>query len=182
MKKILSIALLGVSVTAFAAEKKNEYDIRPGEDKINSAPTAVVWQNENEAALAEAVSDDALAEAASSEANALKLLKGLKGAYLTDPMTATRIAAVSQWVMGSDAWYEFWKPSRENARRVWAKALFARARDSYDAYVRQFYLDQLRWCGYPCQGKCIRALAEKEGAGEVKSLAEMVATELESCR
>jgi hypothetical protein len=181
-KAITATAAVMAAAIALAAAKKNEYDIRPEEDKINAAPTAVAWQNANGAALEAAVADGELAEAVSSEASARRLLAEVKGAYLTDPTAATKIAAVSQWVMGRDAWYEFWKPSRADGREIWAKALMERARGASDSYVRMFCLDQLRWCGYPCQAECLKSLARIDGDAAVKEFAKMVACELEEAR
>lgn len=179
MRKICVTALLALSTAAYAADRKNEYDIRPGEAKVDSAPTAVAWQNDNDARLAAETCDAALAEVVATAENARRLLAEVKGAYRTDAMAATKIAAVSQWVMGGDAWYEFWKPSRDDGRKIWTRALLDRVRTSSDSYVRQFCLDQLRWCGYPCQAGCIRAVAAQESQREVKDLAEMTAMELE---
>jgi hypothetical protein len=181
-KAMMATAAVMAAAIALAAAKKDEYDIRPGEDKVNSAPTAVAWQNANDAALAAAVGDGELAEAVETESSARRLLAEVKGAYLTDATAATKIAAVSQWVMGQDAWYEFWKPSRADGRKVWAKALMERVRTSSDSYVRMFCLDQLRWCGYPCQIECIKVLARVDGDAGVKAFAQMVARELESAR
>jgi hypothetical protein len=182
MKLSLTVAVTLASACLLAAAKKDQYDIRPEADKAGSAPTAVVWQNDNEAALASATAEDVLADIAGTRESADKFLAQLKGAYLTDPMVAMQAAAVSQWVMGEDSWYEFWKPSRSSARKIWAKALFDKVRFSSDSYVSEFCLDQLRWCGYPCQAGCIRAFARQEGHPAVKSMAIMVANELESVK
>ena len=93
-------------------------------------------------ALEEILDDDDRIEA---------LLAKVKPNYGTDAMDAARIAAISQYVMENAdvSWWEFWRDDRDDARRVWAKAVLAAASRSSDDYVICFYLDQLRWCGYP---------------------------------
>ena len=50
------------------------------------------------------------------------------------------------------------------------------AEESKSVDVKLFFLDQLRWCGYPGQAKGVRAL---KGSKEVLDFADMVAAELE---
>ena len=178
MKKLLLTVAL-VAATAAFAEKKDAYDIRPDAAKAGEAPTSVEWQDGNGAALAAATADEVLAAFTADEDGAAALLAKVRPAYATDPMVASQIAAVSQWVMGSDCWFAFWKPSREDGRRVWTRALLERVRTADDAYVRQFCLDQLRWCGYPAQAKTVREIVVSESRKEVRDFAELVATELE---
>ena len=61
------------------------------------------------------------------------------------------------------------------------KALVATAEEAKDAYVEQFCLDQLRWCGCdcPCLVSRIRALAAKSGDKAVADFAQVVVRELE---
>lgn len=61
------------------------------------------------------------------------------------------------------------------------KALVATAEEAKDAYVKQFCLDQLRWCGCdcPCLVSRIRALAAKSGDKAVADFAQVVVRELE---
>ena len=139
---------------------------------FGAAPDAVAWQNKNNDAIAAATCDEALAAVVKDEAAADRLLAEVKGAYLTDPMVATKIAAVSQYVMKKTC-------CREKARKIWTEALLRRAAGSNDAYVSQFCIDQLRWCGYSSQAKALRALA-KGKQKEVFCIAEMAAKELES--
>ena len=182
MKKILAAVSLVAVFSAFSADDKLN-NIKPDAEKALSAPTAVEWQNANDARLASETSDAALAAAVSDEASAKALLAKLKGAYSTDPMTASTVAAVSQYVMiGADAaWYEFWRESRPKARDIWSQALIETAKASADAYVKQFCLDQLRWCGKPSQSVQVKEIAGTSSAKEVKDFADMVARELESC-
>jgi hypothetical protein len=143
----------------------------------------VEWQNANDRALAAETSDEALAAVVADKASAMALLGKIKGAYLTDAMIATRAAAVSQYVMiGSDAaWYEFWRTSRQRERDVWTEALIATARSAEDSYVKQFCLDQLRWCGRFSQAAQVRDIGSASSSREVKDFADVVARELESC-
>ena len=61
------------------------------------------------------------------------------------------------------------------------KALVATVEEAKDAYVKQFCLDQLRWCGCdcPCLVSRIRALAAKSGDKAVADFAQVVVRELE---
>ena len=180
MKKFLTFScLLLASSLAFASYD----DIKPGE-KTAAAPTSVEWVNANDKALAAATADDVLAAFVRNEASAKALLANVRGAYLTDSLKARQIAAVSQWVMIDDgvAWYEFWASTpRADGRKVWVKALVATAEEAKDAYVKQFCLDQLRWCGCncPCLVSRIRALAAKSGDKAVADFARVVVRELE---
>ena len=173
MKKIFVIALSALTSLAFADNDKVLESIKPNAQTGKAAKTAVAWQNDNDAALAKATADGRLAAFVKDEASAKALLSKVKGAYLTDPMAAITIAAVSQYVV---------KPCKscclEKARAVWTKALIDTARSATDAYVAQFCIDQLRWCGCPSQAKLVREAAAGK-SGEVVALAEMAAKELE---
>ena len=61
------------------------------------------------------------------------------------------------------------------------KALVATVEEAKDAYVKQFCLDQLRWCGCdcPCLVSRIRALAAKSGDKAVADFAQVVVRERE---
>jgi len=134
---------------------------------------AVEWHNAVGAKLDAAVDEDALAAFVADDAAAAALLAQVKGAYETDPIVATQVAAVSQWTMGEEpCWICFWKPSPAAGRKVWVKALVARAETADDTYVKLFCLDQLRWCGCkcPCVLKRIAAIGEKSGDKHVKEM------------
>ena len=169
------------AVASLAAPKKDAYDIRP-QDKDAKYPTAVVWSAQNDEAIASATSDDVLAEFVDGDEAAAALLAKLRGAYATDPIAITQIAAVSQWVMEPDpCWLCFWKPSRSAGRKVWVKALLARAEGADDMYIKTFCLDQLRWCApnCPCVRKRISGIGAKAGDKGVKDMSDIVLKELE---
>ena len=179
MKKMLFSVVAFAAATAFAAGEKI-MDICP-EATSEMAPTGVEWENANDAKLAEATSDAVLAGFVADEAAAKALLASVKGAYLTDSLVARQIAAVSQWVMLPDAWYcLFWDGEHAAGRKVWVKALVETAEATTDSYVREFCLDQIRWCGCPCPClvKRIRAIGAK-GDKAVADFAEFVVRELE---
>ena len=185
MKKIAMMMVLAFAAAgglAAEAPKKDAYDIRPAARARGAAPTAVEWQNANDAALAEATAPEVLEGFVADEAAAQALLAEVKGAYASDPMKLMQVGAVTQYVMASTThWcrriFRFWAQTREEQRRIWATALLARARAAEDAYVKVFLLDQLRWCGYPCQApevSVLRASSDKA----VAEMAEIVAVEL----
>ena len=177
------LATLCLTVTAaFAGNDEALLAIKPTAAKPADAPTAVEWENANDAALAAATAADVLAAFVASEEDANALLAKLKPAYATDPTVACQVAAVSQWVMRPDPWYcLFWDGPRAVGRKVWVKALLARAETATDSYVKQFCLDQLRWCccDCPCARKRIRAIGANSGDRAVADLAEIVVRELE---
>ena len=190
MKTIKSLShyvTLSLVVAAFAltAGAKDQYDIRP-EESADKAPTAAEWQDvkENAAALEAAIGglgQTALPAAVASEEAAMKLLAEVKGAYKTDVITATKIAAVTQYVMTLEggAWWEFWKDSVPAERIIWVKALIKTAKEAKDPYIAVFCFDQLRWCG--C-AKCAESIVSAAEGKEqwVKDFAAMTAKELKT--
>ena len=93
MKKMMFA--MAAAALAVGCVTKDPYDIRPeGED--DGVPTAVAWQNANDAALEAAMKPQVLAAYVQSAAAADALLAEAKPAYRTDPLVATRIAAVTQ--------------------------------------------------------------------------------------
>ncbi len=174
MKKILFAIALIASVAALA-----DYD-KDMKATFNSI-TAVNWQNQNDAALAEATSPETLEAFVKDAESAAALLAEVKPAYATDPMKAMQIAAVSQFVMQDDCWcrkvFLFWSQTHDDQRRIWTKALLDAAKRSTDSYVQVFMLDQLRWCGYPCQAPTV-SIFRASNDKAVASMAEIVATEL----
>ena len=174
MKNLFVAMVLMVAATAWAGY---DADMKA----LYGSKTAVVWQNENDASLAECTEPEVLETFVRNDEAAASLLAEVKPAYATDPLRAMQIAAVSQFVMQNDCWcrkvFLFWTQTHDEQRRVWTKALIAAAKRSADPYVQVFLLDQLRWCGYPCQAPEIsvfRASADRA----VASMAEMVASEL----
>ena len=69
--------------------------------------------------------------------------------------------------------------SAKLGRKVWVKCLFEQIDRTDDEYVKTFCLDQLRWCGTPCQASAVRALGARSSKG-VKEFADWVARELEA--
>ena len=182
MKKLLTMVAMAAALCVFA---KDQYDIKPEEAKANDAPTAVEWQNKNDATLKALTADDVLASFVRDEASAKALLAKVQPAYATDPMAAMQIGAVTQWVMVEDKkpWYVFGLPlvatPHSDGRKVWVKALFDTMTAATDDYVAEFCLDQLRWCGCKKCAACVRAFSTTARSVRVKEFAEMVATELE---
>ena len=174
MKKFFVAMVLAAAAVAWADYGKDMKE-------LYGSKTGVTWQNENDAALAEATSPDALAAFVKDADAAAALLAEVKPAYATCPMKAAQIAAVSQFVMQDDCWcrkvFLFWTQTHDDQRRIWTKALLDAAKHATDPYVQVFMLDQLRWCGYPCQAPTVsifRASSDKA----VASMAEIVAAEL----
>jgi hypothetical protein len=181
MKKIFLTVLLSAAAPLWAAEDKLN-DMKPEVEKKAVAPTGVEWQNANDKALAAETSDDALAAVVADYEAAENLLAKIKGAYLTDAMVATKIAAVTQYVMaGADvAWYEFWRTSRNGEREIWCRALIDTAKKTDTAYIKEFCLDQLRWCAKPSHIAEIKEIGSKADKKEVADFAALVARELEN--
>jgi len=180
MKRLMFVLMAVVAAVGFAGEKKDALDIRPEAAKMTDAPTAVEWQNANDAALAAATDDAVLAAFVADEVSAKALLAKVRGAYQTDPTVAFQVSAVSQWVMMDDPWYcLLWDGPHAAGRKVWTKALCTTIRSATDDYVKSFCLDQIRWCGFPCCAKCLAAFAAQEKSKAVKDLADIVVRELE---
>ena len=145
MKKL--IFGLVMAVAAVCASAKDQYDIRPDAAKADAAPTAVEWQNKNDAAIAAATADDVLAAFVADAAAADALLSKIGSAYDGDPLVLTQIAAVTQWVMRPEpCWLCFWEPSPAKGREVWNLALARRIAESKDDYIRTFCRQQLDLC------------------------------------
>ena len=166
MKRLMFATMASVAFLAVADEKI--MDIRPGEAKIGDAPAAEKWQADNAAVLAAATDDGALDAIASDKAKAKALLAQLRGAYLTDPTVAFQVGAISQRVMRA--------PDAE--RRIWTEALLSALEKSRDSYVKQFCIDQLRWCAYRSQAEKVRRLGKSANDAHVAKLADMAAAEI----
>ena len=173
MKKMMFA--MAAAALAVGCVTEDPYDIRPeGED--DGVPTAVAWQNANDAALEAAMKPQVLAAYVQSAAAADALLAEAKPAYRTDPMVATRIAAVTQLVMC---------PKCDKApagRAVWTAALIKAAGASTDSYRTMFLLDQLRWCGKPEQADRVLAIGSKAKDPAVKEFAAWTVRELRATR
>ena len=139
-------------------------------------PMAVEWHNQNAAALAKETDVEALKQYMMLPKNADDLLAQVKPDYTTDPMVATKIAAVSQLAMCRK-----WDKAPA-AREIWTCALLGAAEKAADDYRKMFFLDQLRWCGKNAQADKVLAIGEKSGSKAVKDFAAMVATELKGAK
>jgi len=115
------------------------YDIRP-EASDDGIPTAVAWQNANDARLAAATKPETLVKFVSSDAAADAFLAQLKGAYATDPVVMTQIGCVTQLVLC---------PKCQQApacRKTWVAALRRKMAATGDNYVKTFCQQQLWLC------------------------------------
>ena len=189
MMKSLMIAMVMVAGACFAAapaaapakpaaakpaEKKyvdpNEFaSYGPGTATKAGDPSAAEWQAANKDALAKASSDNELVCFVRDGASARALLAKVKPNYGTDPLVASQIAAVSQFVM---------RPGWENARGVWTDALIKSFQTAADDTVRMTYLDQLRWCGNRKHAAAIQVLASASKSKAVRDFANVVVREL----
>ena len=156
------------------AEKKyvdpNAYaSYGPGTATKAGDPSAAEWQAANKDALAKATSDAELVCFVRDDASALALLSEVKPNYGTDPLKASQIAAVSQFVM---------RPGWESARTIWTGALIKAFQSAKDDTVRMAYLEQLRWCGYKKHAAAIQVLGLSSRSKEVTDFANVVAREL----
>ena len=141
----------------------------PGTASKAGDPSAAEWQAANKDALAKATSDDELICFVRDGASARALLAKVKPNYGTDPLVASQIAAISQFVM---------RPGWENARGVWADALFDSFRTATDDTVRMAYLEQLRWCGNKKHALAIQVVASTSPSRAVRDFANVVVREL----
>ena len=141
----------------------------PGTATKTGDPSAAEWQAANKDALAKATSDNELVCFVRDGASARALLAKVKPNYGTDPLVASQIAAISQFVMRS-GW--------ESARGVWADALFDSFRTATDDTVRMAYLEQLRWCGCKKHAAAIQVVASACTSKAVRDFANVVVREL----
>ena len=142
MKKLFLMAMLaavGCATTPNEA-KRDQYDIRPDAAQAGAAPTAVEWQNRNDAALAAATRPEVLAKFVATQAAAEALLAQVGPAYAGDPLVLTQIAAVTQLVMCPKC------DKAPAARKVWVAALEKAVASAKDDYVRTFCRQQLDLC------------------------------------
>ena len=133
------LAAVGCATTPNEA-KKDQYDIRPDAAQAGAAPTAVEWQNKNDAALAAATRPEVLAKFVATPAAADALLAQVGPAYAGDPLVLTQIAAVTQLVMCPKC------DKAPAARKVWVAALEKAVASAKDDYVRTFCRQQLDLC------------------------------------
>ena len=181
MKKIAVMGWLAVCAAAFAADPNPFSNYTAGTASDKADPSAADWHGTAAAAIAAETDDAKLAEIAGCPVRAKALLAEVKPAYATDPLTATKIAAVSQYVMraGETSWWEFWAWFSDSPRAVWTAALLDAAKSSDNSYRTEFMLDQLRWCGYPEQAEDVRAIGRTVQCKAVRDFAFFVAKELD---
>lgn len=156
-------------------------DYGPAMESTAEHPLAVVWQDAHSDELKKAVSDEAIAGFVADAKAAEDLLAKVRPAYETDPLVSIQIAAISQWVMLPDPWYcLFWDGEHAAGRKVWVNALMKRIEGTTDSYVKEFCLDQLRWCGCACPKLVERIKAVESGSTDkaVKELAGIVLREI----
>lgn len=183
MKKIVFAVAAALAAAVFAEGPEKDPvapfdDYGPAMASDKALPMAVEWQDANKAALSAldgAWADGVLADKSAVDA----LLSEVKPGYATDAMKATQIAAITQRVMTvfPQPWWKFWAGEEHPQRRMWAGRLLAFATESTSVDVKLFFLDQLRWCGYPWQASGVLAV---KGSKELTGFAEMVAAELKT--
>ena len=148
-------------------------------------PSAVEWQNANNAAIAAATTPKPLASHVWDAASAEALLARVKGAYTSDPLDLTVIGAVSQYVMEAvigraDGCQK--RCSTPGAapcqRKIWNFALMDAFRKTKDEYVQTFMLDQLRWCGCKCRKGDVSKLKECAVSENVKAYIDWVVADM----
>lgn len=165
-KTILTLSML-MACTVFAKDAEI-MDIRPGAEAVKGAPTSEAWQKAHKAALDAAVKPDVLRAIATDAAKADALCAAVQPAYYTPPLKAYQLAAVTQFVMA---------PNADSAqRKLWACALVKAGKKATDVSVKQFFMDQLRWCA--CE-KCTPGIYEIAGSdANLKVFADLIAIEL----
>ena len=183
MKNILiAFSFLCVACGAFAdyTDPSPFADYTTGMASDPAKPMAVEWQDANRGILAAALADDVIAGTVADEKAAKALLKKVRGGFMTDPLAASQIAAATQYVMvnADRAWWQFWRESRDAARRTWTAALLSAAAAAKSDDVKEYCLDQLRWCAYPEQAPAVAAIGERSGSKAVRDFCKIVTDEL----
>ncbi len=181
MKNMLFALVTAGCAAAFAADPNPFSDYTSGMAQNKAYPMAAEWHDSDRAAIEAATADGKLAEFVKDAASARALLAKVMPAYATDPMAAAQIAAVSQYVMreGEPSWWAFWAWCSDSPRCIWTAALLEAAASTPDSYCAEFFLDQLRWCGYPGQAKQVLAIGKAAKCRAVRDFARMVASELD---
>ena len=145
MKKILFLALVGLSAAVMGADNLPDYSKSAAKSAMHVS--AADWQQKEAAMIAAATDEAVLAAFVADAASAKALLDKLEGAYRSDPIVMTQVAAVTHWVMSSEPFFLwFWEPSPAAGRKVWVAALEAKAASSSDAYVSTLCRQQLDIC------------------------------------
>lgn len=172
MKNII-FSFAAVLATSFALCADSNTDYRkmalPEPEEKGAAPLGTKWHLDNLDELKRATSDKAIADILSSREKTDELLSNVKGAYLTDPMKAHVISAVTRHVM---------LPSNASKRKMWADALLSASSSAKDDYVAMFCLDQIRWCGCECNVKAVEEIMAKTKSKMLRSFCQRVVREL----
>ena len=177
-KMVFAVAAMGGA--AFAADPNPYASYKEGMASDKTYPMAVEWHNDNRALLDAETSDEKIASFVEDAESARALLAKVLPAYATDPLVAIQIAAASQYVMRDEpSWWQFWSLFGTSSREVWTKALLEAAANAPDSYCAEYFLDQLRWCGYPEQAADVLAIGKASKCKAVKKFARMVADELD---
>lgn len=197
MKNLLLSMLAAVTIFAVNAQATNDpvkpiasadpaapyHNYSPAMASSPDKPLTSDWQNKQRKAIDAETTDAKLAAVVATEESAELLLSRVKGAYTTDPLTLTKIASVTQWVMLPDSWYNFlWDGPHAKGREVWVEALLDTAEDAKDLYVKIFCLEQLRWCGREDDIDDILEIGVESKYTAVKDLAETVARGLRKAK
>jgi hypothetical protein len=155
MKKFLLIAAIAISMASFAKYvDPNPYaNYSAGMAPVKGHTMAIAWHATDRAKIDEATAPANISAILASEEKIKALLGEIKEAYQTDELAAAKIAAISQFVMKGaqpkSPWWKFWSSEKISiVRQSWANALIERIKSTDDNYIKEYCLDQLRWCGY----------------------------------
>ncbi len=192
--KNLIFAIVAVAVSAVSAQDaamrkdENPYsNYNSGTARQKGMPMAVEWHFTDRKAIDDATAPEALEAILSDEAKVKELISKVKPDFKTDAMDAVRIAAISQYVMrglkqspkscgkaGDCSKTSCQSKCCSKNRKLWAGELLAAACAADDDYVKEYYLDQLRWCGMACQAEKIKKLADGSDSKALKDMAAIV--------
>lgn len=184
MKKLLFTAVLFSAALSHAALDPTYVDPNPYADykvamaSVSNNPMAVEWHAANRAELD--FVNDAWCRGvfAGGEKALMKHLDAVKGAYQSEPLELTRIAALSQYAMKTKApWWTFGL-AKSKERVLLSKLFLKKASDSKDAYVQMFFIDQLRWVALPEQALEVKKIGVMSSDKGVKSIADMAWREI----
>ncbi len=189
MKKLLFSMLIAAAALSASAQANKTDPVAPYHDygsamqSTPEKPLTSFWQKDARKTIDDATSDAVLASFVADEDAARLLLLKVEGAFTTDALTLTQIAAVTQWVMLPDSWYNFlWDGPHAAGRKIWTEELLELADESDDSYVKIFCLEQLRLCAYSCQIEDIIEIGAESKDKNVRAVAEFVARSLRKCR
>lgn len=167
------IAGIVVALAVAGCVTRDAYDIRPEEN--DGVPTAVEWQNAHGQEIVAATQQEELAECVRTQTAADALLAQVKPAYGTDPLVATKIAAVTQFVSSPG---DSGCGASCQGRIIWRAALLRAAEKSVDAYRTLYFLEQLRWCGTVDDVEMIKRVTVLSDNKKVSEFSRLVIREL----